>query len=89
MEFCPMTEIMTNDRNHDQAYTYEGIKMIVNSSPMQNNILLKSDNATHFKCAECFADRQEHIDELEETIVRVYGWNGGTQQVNLIVWEDI
>ena len=47
--------------------------MVVNSSPMRNNILLRSDNATHFKCAECFADLQELSDELEETIVRVNG----------------
>ena len=78
--------ILSNDRNHDQSYTYEGIKMVVNSSPMQNNILLRSDNATHFKCAECFADLQALSDE--ETIVRVYGMAGHGKD-ELIVWEDI
>ena len=67
--------MLSEDRDHDQTYTYEGLMGIISTSPIRSNIVIRSD-ATHFKCAECFDDLQSLSDDFQATVVRVYGIAG-------------
>ena len=67
---------LSESRIHDQVYTKESIVEIIRSIPPQEQYVIRSDNANHFKCAQCFYDLQIISDEFLATIVRVYGISG-------------
>ena len=66
-------KLLSGDRRHDPVYTYEGLKVILHNSPARRTYVVRSDNANHFKCAECFDDLQRLCNEDEINILRVYG----------------
>ena len=50
---------LSENRIHDQVYTAESIQMIIQSMPQLEHYVVRSGNATHFKCAQCFYDLQQ------------------------------
>lgn len=67
---------LSESRVHDQVYTKESLSRIIRSIPGYEQYVIRSDNAGHFKCAQCFYDLQALSNEYSITIVRVYGTSG-------------
>ena len=64
---------LSESRIHDQVYTKESISRIISSAPDLDFYFIRSDNATNFKCAQCFYDLQMLSNEKLATIVTTYG----------------
>ena len=59
----------SESRLHDPVYTKESISKIIRSIPGYGQYVVRSDNANHFKCAQCFFDLQELANEFVANIV--------------------
>ena len=66
----------SDDRDHDQVYAWKCLDDIVSLVPVADALIIRSDNATHFKSAENFADLQDISTGLNKTVIQVYGVAG-------------
>ena len=67
---------LSENRIHDQVFTAESIRKIIHHLPQLSHYVIRSDNAVHFKSAQCFFDLQEIANEFVSVIVRCYGITG-------------
>ena len=67
---------LSEDQNHDPVFTIESLKEMVSEKSVPKTYVIRSDNAPHFKCAQCFHDLQDVSAASGATIIRVYGTVG-------------
>lgn len=68
---------ISEDRTHDQSYILLSAEDAVSQLPAHLlSLVLRSDNASNFKCAEAFHDMQKFANKYDITLVRVYGIAG-------------
>ena len=67
---------VSEDRNHDQGYILLSLSDALTVLPVRNTLILRSDNASNFKCAESFYDMQQLANKQSINVVRVYGAAG-------------
>ena len=67
---------LSEDKDHDQVYVRKCLDGYVSIVPIRDTFIIRSDNATHFKSAENFADLQEISNAIDKVVVRVYGQAG-------------
>ena len=68
----------SQDRDHDQVYVRLALENMIPLflSEDDTHIFIHSDNATHFKSSENYADIQELCNSLQITIIRSFGVPG-------------
>ena len=67
---------ISEDRTHDQSYILLSAEDAVSQLPAHLlSLVLRSDNASNFKCAEAFHDMQKFANKYDITLVRVYSWS--------------
>jgi hypothetical protein len=67
---------VSDDRDHDQVYVRKSLDDIIQGYPVNKALVVRSDNAQHFKSAENFDDLQQISNKLGKTVVRVFGIAG-------------
>ena len=64
---------LSDDRDHDQVYVRKSLDQVIEKHPINTALVIRSDNANHFKSAENFRDLQEISDQLGKMVIRVFG----------------
>ena len=74
---------MSEDREHDQVYVIASVEGMLSAIPENKMIIIRSDNAVHFKSAENFCDLQELSNKENSTVARVFGTpNHGKSEID-------
>ena len=66
----------SEDRTHCQGYINLSVIDCVQELSVTESLILRSDNASNFKCAEHFYDMQQLSNSCSSNIIRVYGAAG-------------
>ena len=67
---------LSDDLDHDQVYVRKTLDHITSTISIADHLVIRSDNAMHFKSAENFADLQQISNVLNITVIRVFGIAG-------------
>ena len=67
---------VSQDNEHDQAYTALSLDDALNILPVSDTLFLHSDNVSNFKSAQAFHDARELSNKWKITVVRIYGTAG-------------
>ena len=58
---------------HNQVYVKHSLIDMLSVLPANDTIVIRSDNANHFKSAGNFSDLQDIANQTNSTVIRVYG----------------